>query len=295
MKSLIPAFFLSVISFSASAQEDLLNIGSDHPGKDTSYVTGTFMSTRLLNGQSTESLASGELEFRVGHRFGAINLGLYEFFGLDLANIHLGLDYGIFKWMTIGIGRGSFEKTVDGSMKFSILRQSTGPGAMPVSVSLFTSLAIRTMQWEITQNNDIFSTRLTYADQVLISRKFNKRLSLQITPTFIHRNMVPTHADPNDLWAVGAGGRIKLTERIDLAAEYFYIGNRKSYFSEEVFNPLSVGINIETAGHVFSLLFTNSPGMIEKAFIGGTTGSWSKGDVIFGFNISRVFVLKSPK
>ena len=295
MKIFTLAFSLFVVTITAAAQEEVLNIGNNRSAKDTSYVTGTFMSTRLLNGQSTESLAAGELELRIGHRFGAINLGLYEFFGLDLANIHLGLDYGIFKWMTVGIGRGSYEKTVDGFLKFSVLRQSTFPGEMPVSLSFFTSLAIRTMDWEVTEQNSIFSTRLSYADQILISRKFNKRLSLQLVPTYIHRNLVPLTVDPNDQWAIGTGGRVKLTEKIDLSAEYFYIANRKTYFGEKVYNPLSAGVNIETAGHVFSLLFTNSPGMIEKAFIGGTTGSWSKGDIIFGFNISRVFILKSPK
>lgn len=295
MKSFPVIFFLSVITISVGAQEDILNIGNEQANPDKNYVTGTFMATRIINGQSTEKLAAGELDFRIGHRFGTLNSGLYQFFGLDQASIHLGLDYGVSSWMTTGIGRGSYEKTVDGSLKFSIFRQSTGESAMPFSVSFFSSIAIRTLHWEVNEPNNDFSSRLSFAEQILIARKFNKRISLQVTPAFIHRNLVPTESDPNDLWALGAAGRLKLTDRIDLSAEYFYVLNRKTYFSEKIYNPLSIGIDIETAGHVFTLLFTNSPGIVEKAFIGGTTGSWSKGDIHFGFNISRVFILKSPK
>ena len=295
MKSLPIVLFLSLIPFFVAAQEDLLNIGNGQSNKDINYATGTFMSTQFLNGQSTETLAPGELAFRIRHRFGTVNSGLYQFFGLDQASIHLGLDYGIMKWLMIGIGRGSYEKTVDGFLKFGLFRQSAGVKSIPVSVSFFTSFAIRTLEWEVTQPNNNFSSRLSFTDQILISRKFNKRLSFQIAPTFIHRNLVPSETDPNDLWSFGAGGRIKLTDKIDLSAEYFYILNRKTYFSEKVYDPLSVGINIETLGHVFTILLTNSPGMVEKAFIGGTTGSWSKGDIHFGINISRVFILKSPK
>jgi opacity protein-like surface antigen len=295
MKSFILALNLVMISIIAAAQEDLLNIGKDSSKTGAEYVTGTFMSTRLLNGQSTERLAGGELDLRIGHRFGTLNSGIYQFFGLDLASIHLGLDYGIFDWMMVGIGRGSYEKTYDGFLKFSVVRQSTGSREIPVSVSLFTSLAIRTLDWEITERNNLFSTRLTYTDQVLVSRKFNNWLSLQLTPTFIHMNLVPAESDPNDLWAVGAGGRIRLTDRINLSAEYFYLANRKTYFTQKVYDPFSIGVDIETPGHVFTLFFTNSQGMIEKAFIGGTTGSWSKGDIHFGFNISRVFILKNHK
>ncbi len=284
---------LFLVPLEAASQEDILNIGTGRTGKGIDLVTGTFMSTKLINGESVENLAQGELNFSIGHRFGTLNTGLYQFFGLDQANTHLGLDYGITDRLMIGIGRGSYEKTVDGLLKILLLRQSEGAGNMPLSLSLFTSMAIRTLHWEVSEPNNNFSARLSYTGQLLLARKFSNILSLEILPTFIHRNLVPAESDPNDLWSLGAGGRIRLTGRIDLCADYFYIANRKTYFSEKVYNPLSVGINIETAGHVFTLLLTNSPGMIEKAFIGGTTGSWLKGDIHFGFNISRVFVLKS--
>jgi len=126
----------------------------------------------------------------------------------------------------------------------------------------------------------------------MIARKFNQSFSFQITPTLVHRNLVGTEFDPNDLYVLGAGGRLKITKRMSLNAEYFYMFNPREYMSTKVYNPLSIGFDLETGGHVFQLIFTNSLAMIEKGFIGETTGSWLKGDIHFGFNISRVFTVK---
>jgi len=163
---------------------------------------------------------------------------------------------------------------------------------MPVSLSLFSSAALKSVRWADPTRTNYFSSRLSYVGQVLIARKISQGLSLQITPSYVHRNLVATEIDPNDLFAIGAGGRLKLTKRISLNAEYYYIGNPKKYMSQQVYDPLSVGFDIETGGHVFQLIFTNSLAMIEKGFIGETTGNWLKGDIHFGFNISRVFTLK---
>lgn len=163
---------------------------------------------------------------------------------------------------------------------------------MPVSVSFLSSIALKTVKWTDPSKTNYFSSRLSYVNQILIARKINQGFSVQLSPAFIHRNLVATELDPNDLWALGAGGRIKLTKRISLNAEYYYLINPKTYMSQQVYNPLSIGFDIETGGHVFQLIFTNSEAMIEKGFIGETTGRWSKGDIHFGFNISRVFTLK---
>jgi len=163
---------------------------------------------------------------------------------------------------------------------------------MPVSVSFLSTIAATSVRWSDTSRTNYFSSRLSYVNQLLIARKISPSISIQLAPTFVHRNIVATELDPNDLYALGAGGRLKLTKRISLNAEYYYMFNPKSYMSQQVYNPLSVGIDIETGGHVFQLMFTNSLAMIEKGFIGETTGSWGKGDIHFGFNISRVFTLK---
>lgn len=274
------------------AQNDLMDLLNDSTAKVTNYAIGTFKSSRIMNGHSVVSMPPGQLDVRFSHRFGRLNTGPYEFWGLDQANVHFSFEYGICKWMMLGVGRGTYEKTYDGFAKFTVLRQSSGAKEMPVSVSAFTSIAVNTLKWTDPQKPNYFSSRLSYVAQVLVARKFGEELSVQLTPSFVHRNLVATELDPNDLWALGAGSRIKLTKRISFNAEYYYLLTPRKYMSESVYNPLSLGFDIQTGGHVFQLLFTNSLAMIEKGFIGETTGQWKKGDIHFGFNISRVFTLK---
>jgi hypothetical protein len=296
MRRLSLIILLSLTCIGIFAQDDLLNLLNENAPSEINYTTATFKSTRIMNGHSIERMPAGQLDVRISHRFGTINSGPYEFFGLDQsANVFLGIEYGISKWLMVGIGRERNEKLYDGFAKFSILRQSSGVKVMPVSVSVLTSVAVKSLKWPTDTVKNYFSSRLSYVAQILIARKFNQAFSFQLTPSFVHLNMVGTELDPNDLYSVGAGGRMKLTKRISLNAEYYYLANPKRFMSIPVYDPLSVGVDIETGGHVFSLIFTNSLGMIEKGFIGETTGSWKKGDIHFGFNISRVFTLKKNK
>jgi hypothetical protein len=292
MRRLSLAFLILLLPAGIFAQDDLMNLLNENTPDEITYATATFKSTRILNGQSIEKMPPGQLDFRISHRFGRINSGAYEFFGLDQSNVHFSLEYGIFKWLMIGVGRGTYEKTFDGFAKFTLLRQSSGAKVMPVSVSLFSSAALKSLKWSDPTRKNYFTSRLSYVGQILIARKISPGFSVQLTPSYVHRNLVTTELDPNDLYSIGAGGRMKLSKRISLNAEYFYLANPKTYMSQKVYNPLSVGVDIETGGHVFQLFFTNSLAMIEKGFIGETTGSWRKGDIHFGFNISRVFTLK---
>ncbi len=294
MRRALPVFLFFLMSASISAQDDLMDLLNENTGEEISFTTATFKSTRIMNGHSIERMPSGQLDFRISHRFGKLNSGAYEFFGLDQSSIHLGLEYGITDWMMVGVGRGSYEKTYDGFVKLSPLRQSSGGKTMPVSVSFFSSVALETVKWADPERVNYFSSRLSYSSQILIARKLNQTFSVQLTPSYVHRNLVPSELDPNDLWALGAGGRMKLTNRISLNAEYYYLINaNNNLLSQPVYNPLSVGFDVETGGHVFQLIFTNSLSMIEKGFIGETSGQWLNGDIHFGFNISRVFTLKS--
>jgi hypothetical protein len=292
MRRLSLAFILTLISSVLFAQEDLMNILDQNTPKEINYTTATFKSTRIMNGHSVEKMPPGQLDFRISHRFGTLNSGAYNFFGLDQSNIHLSLEYGILKWLMVGVGRGSYEKTFDGFAKFTILRQSTGSRVMPVSLSVVTSAALKSIKFTDQTRTNYFSSRMAYVGQILVSRKINQTISVQLTPSYIHRNLVATELDPNDIFAMGAGARLKLSKRISLNSEYYYIANPKTYLSQKIYNPLSVGFDIETGGHVFQLFFTNSLGMIEKAFIGETTSQWKNGGIHFGFNISRVFTLK---
>lgn len=288
---LLISAILAAITITASAQ-DIDQLLEEATGGSTDYAIATFKSTRIINGHSIERMPGGQLDFRIHHRFGELNTGAYNLWGLDQANAHFSLEYGITDWVMAGIGRGTYEKAFDGFLKFSLLRQSKGDRNMPVSVSYLASTAVNSLKWE-QEGNLNFWDRVTYVHQLLIARKFNERFSFEINPTFIHRNMVPTELDPNDIWSVGAGMRFKLTTRFSLNAEYYYvIPPSRDYRSTKTYDSFSIGVDIETGGHVFTIMLTNSLAMIEKGFIGETTGSWRDGGIHLGFNISRVFSLK---
>jgi hypothetical protein len=226
----------------------------------------------------------------IQHRFGTLNQGAYELWGLDQSTIRLGFDYGITDWLSVGVGRSSFQKTYDGGVKVKILRQSTGKVNMPITVAYFAGMYVNSLRWADPDRENYFSSRLSYAHQLLIARKFGDRLSIQVTPTLIHRNLVETAARGNDDYGVGFAGRYKLTKRLSVNWDYVYLVKNESM--QDLTNSLSLGLDIETGGHVFQLHVTNSQGMFERAFVSETTGNWLDGDIYFGFNISRVFTLK---
>ncbi len=252
----------------------------------------TFKDTRIINGQSVETNQEGQLKFIISHRFGSISGGIDEFFGLDQATIRLGLDYGIWDWLTIGIGRSSYEKTVDGFVKARLIRQREENGSL-VSLSFLSSIATQTADFPEQDRENYFSSRLFYTNQIMVARKFSERFSLQLMPTYVHRNLVESTEVENDVFSIGGATRYQLTKTISFQTEYYY--TFPNQLSDEFYNSLSFGIDIETKGHVFQLNVSNSQGMIEKFFIGETRGNWADGDIHFGFNISRNFQLKGRK
>lgn len=270
------------------AQDDLMDLVTSEIDEQeiVDFTHATFKGSRVINGHSIETRKKGELEFLISHRFGRLNSGAYEFFGLDGANVRLGLEYGLTKHLNIGIGRNSFEKTFDGFLKYKLLRQSSGARKMPVSLVWFSSTAIKTLKTSQPEMDDDFNNKLSYTHQLLLARKFSERLSLQVMPTYVHKNLVEFDQE-NDFYAVGIGGRVKLTQRLAVNAEYYYQLERED--SQENYNSLALGLDIETGGHVFQLHVTNSRAMNEKGFITETTGDFFEGDIHFGFNVSRVF------
>jgi hypothetical protein len=270
--------------------EQLLDEGAPPPRQ---FVTGTFKGSRIINLQSVEQAQPGALEFLISHRFGALNGGAYQLWGLDQSTIRIGLQYGLTKFLAVGVGRSSYQKAYDAFAKVSLLRQSAGgPGGVPVSVTYFGSATINTLRFDDPGRQNYFSSRLVYVHQLLVARKFGERLSLQLAPTAVHRNLVATEQDQNLVYAVGVGGRVKLTKRTSFNAEYIYrIPPRypKAGSYATFYNSLSVGFDIETGGHVFQFHLSNSLSMIEKGFVTETTDSWANGGIHLGFNISRDF------
>ena len=254
----------------------------------TNYTLATFKSIRVVNSHTTELVGKNNLDFRISHRFGYLNSGAYNLFGLDGATVRFGFDYGLSKNINVGIGRSSIDKEFDAYFKYKLLKQSTGKINMPISlVYVFTAMnyTLRGLE-EINFNN-----RTSYAHQFIIAKKISDNVSLQLMPTYIHINLVPLKTDDNNLYSLGFAGRTKLSKRIALNVEYFHQFNQLSGTT----NSLSLGFDIETGGHVFQLHFTNSTGMTERTFVANTTGDWGVGDIRFGFNIARTFVLKKSK
>jgi len=285
-------FIFCILAMHINTQAQKIDLFAETGTPVTSDVTTSiFKTTRIVNGQSIENVGAGVLDFKILHRFGPISQGGYNFFGLDQATMRLGLDYGITKKLMIGIGRSTFEKQYDVFVKYKILSQQVGEHNFPLSISYVGTSIYKSINDLSLTYQPYTSDRFSFAHQILLARKFNDQFSLQITPTLLHYNIVENRTLPNDFYSLGIGFRQKISKRINITTEYFYRYNKLDGY----YDPLSVGVDIETGGHVFQLHVSNSTGMTERTFINETTGSWAKGDLRFGFNISRVFTLRKPK
>ena len=285
LKLIAILLYLGSGTFAFSQEEDLLSL---LPEEETvNLVTSSFKANRVVNLHSLENTAGGELDIKISHRFGFISGGLYELFGLDQASIRIGGDYGITDRLMVGAGRSSYEKTYDGFIKYKFLRQSTGAKNTPLTMAVLSTMAIKTLKPSDPNRENYFSSNLYYTFQLILGRKFSESFSLQLSPTLVHRNLVATIEEENDVFALGVAGRIKLSKRTSLNVEYIYV--LPGQLAEQYRNSLSIGFDIETGGHVFQLHFTNSTSMIEKGFVTETIGNWADGDIHFGFNISRTF------
>lgn len=253
------------------------------------YITSTFKSSRIINGHSVELVKPKHLDFRLSHRFGSVRDGIDGFFGLDNASTRIALEYGINDFVMVGLGRsGRFGKSVDGFVKAKVLRQREH--GMPITATVLLASAINTQKSII--DNYRFDSRLSYTFQMLLASKISNRLSVQAMPTLVHRNLVPNATYPNDLLAVGLGGRFKLSNRFTLTGEYYYRILTPEYREiDPYYNSFSIGVDIDTGGHIFALHFTNSQAQIENGFVGETGYNWLKSDFCFGFNITRQFYL----
>jgi opacity protein-like surface antigen len=257
------------------------------------YALQTFKGTRIINGQSVETKGKGELEFIFSHRFGRINSGSYNFWGLDDAFVRLGLEYGLTDRLGVGVGRTSVDKTFDGYLRYKLFRQSSGAVNFPVTITAIGTTYIKTSPRAKDNPQFAMEDRMAYSAGLLIARKLNSNLSLQLTPVYVHRNAVVQFNENNDDMALGFGGRYKVTRSVALSGEYYYRLNAKS--NSPNFDSVGFGVDIETGGHVFQLVFTNSAGMFERALISETTGDFFSGDVHFGFNITRNFQIVKKK
>lgn len=287
--------FLILFSYNSFAQEDLLDELEADVVEDNN-VSYAFKSLKIINLESTKLASKGDFYFIVSHRFGYLNQGFDDFFGLDNAFTQLKFTYGLTEGITIHAARSTFQKTIDLAAKYKIANQKTD--GFPLAITGFSSVAINTAMKKDDFPKLQFQNRLNYVHQLLISRKFNEKLSLQIAPSFVHfntiddtfddlNNMILPNPQDNSQYAIGMGGRYKLSSRLSLNIDYVAHLNRAQQSIYK--NPLAIGLDIETGGHVFQLHFTNARAMHETGFIGQTTGDFFKGEIAFGFNLVRVF------
>lgn len=283
MKSYITIVALLFASVFVSAQDDLLN-ELEQDSKGQKFEQPAFKAMKIGNLQSTKIAAKGDLYLYVSHRFGSLEDGLSTFFGFDNANTKIQLVYGLFDGVQIGASRESVRKTYAMSAKAKIKNQSDN---FPVNLAVYGTVNINSELRKDRYPFLKFADRLSYASQLLISRRITNSLSLELAPTFVRQNLVLEPFQDHNQIALGVGGRLKLSKRMSLNLDYVYNFNRHE---DSIYkNPLTVGVDIETGGHIFQLLFSNAQSTNEPGFISNAEGDWSKGDVFFGFNIVRVF------
>ena len=281
--------------------DDLFYLLNNEDEKEEVLVSAIFKGTKIINLQSVELTNEQELQFIISHRFGTINSGIMDLYGLDYGSIRMSFDYGIKDWINIGVARSSYGKIIDGSIKYELLHQGKilNLGKLtssPVSIVGYSAIYIDPVDWRDPNRLNFSTSRLSYVNQLHIARKFNKNLSIQLSPTLLHYNMVPKIGEENDLFALGIGSRYKINGSVSLNLEYIPVFQRSfpdTLGIPKKRNSLSIGVDIQTGGHVFQLMLTNSIGMYDESFVGGNTGTWKNGDIHFGFNITRPFSFKN--
>lgn len=288
-------FLVFFFSLFLSAQNDLLKEIDDN-SMAVNSENSAFKALKIVNLESTKLIGKGDFYLIVSHRFDYVNQGIKEFFGMDNAYTQIKFAYGVNNRLTIQVARSGFQKTYDLGVKYLFVNQKK-EGAL-VTFAFFNSVAANTELDKTNYPSLGFQDRLSYVSQLLISRKFTDNFSFEIAPTFFYENFLQEILDENNAvitpnpqnkgqFALGFGGRYKLSKRLSLNMDY---GAHLNRASQSVFrNPLSVGLDIDTGGHIFQLIFTNSKAMHEAGFLGRTTGDWGKSEISFGFNLTRVF------
>jgi hypothetical protein len=281
----IATIFLCTFLLIVRLQAQSLLTDIEDSMKVAEKVTGAFKSTRVIHAHSIEMLHKNNLDLRIMHRFGFINSGVKQLYGLDNASMRISFDYGLTDNTTIGFGRSTFRKELDFFLKARLLQQTKGTGAVPFSLIIAAGGLVWTEE-SFEPVKPGFSDRSSYYVQLVAGRKFSPAFSLQLSPILVHSSTPANAGDDKTIFAMGGGARLKVSKRMAITLDYHHPFGRLSPINTD---PLSAGVDIETGGHVFQLQFSNATGMNERAYITQTTGNFFKGDIRFGFNLSRIF------
>ena len=290
-----------LFSFQTYSQDDLMSmLEEENPTPPNTKVIATFKGAKIINAHTTELVKAKTLDFRITHRFGNISGasggGFHTLYGFDQSeDIRISFDYGLNEFIQLGIARSKRMENLDGNLKAKILHQRED-NSIPVSMVWFSNFAF-TPQRDLDDKYLNISSRISYVHQLIVARKFSEKLSFEVLPTLVHRNLVVRDeagiTDENTFFSLGFAGRVKLTQRVAIVADYFhnFSDYRLNHPTKKFYNPLGIGVEIETGGHVFNLAFTNASGIIENNYLTTTSDDWLKGGYKFGFNISRVFTI----
>lgn len=300
MKKIATVLILLMVN-NLFAQNDLLKMMEEEAPSKPTPVFATFKSTRLVNLHTNEQMKAKHLDFRIQHRFQPMQIdkenvyGLYNMFGIDGAVMRMGLEYGVTDKLMLGLGRSNIGKTYDLMAKYKILQQTRGKKSMPISVNYFGNIGINTLEFSDKTRNNFFTSRLSFVNQIIITRKFNDYLSVAISPSMVHQNLVENKSQSHDIYALGLGASIKISRSARFNFEYIprlNARNEKKLDGTLFYDAFAFGLDIETGGHVFQLHFTNGAGLIEQQFISQNTNKLTLNTLRFGFNLSRVFSLE---
>ncbi|WP_167611512.1 DUF5777 family beta-barrel protein [Maribellus sediminis] len=262
--------FLVFVSGALAAQDD--------------EVKNAFQGNRLVNGQSTNLSKDGELDLLIQHRFGDISGGLYELFGLDLASMRLGFEYGLGNNLNLGIGRSTWLKTYDAFAKYSFVQQNS---SFPFSAVLSAGGSVPTIRDYFPDEYDQFSDKFSWNAQLHLSKTMGS-FALQLSPGFMKTGYLTDVGDDLSMFTLGTGAAVRISKKVSANLEYLIP------FDDEIpgDNALSLGVDIDTGGHLFQLVLSNNNRMFDQAVYTNTTGNWGDGHLYFGFNLIRKFKLK---
>jgi hypothetical protein len=312
----LPLLLLAVIPASLFAQDTLFNSLDKAPTEKRPVKI--FNSEKAVISNTTEPIGRGKMQFEVTHYFDDIagsNGGIKNFFGLDNStDVKIGFNIGLTDRLDLTIARAKsghplpqlrLEKIYEIAFKYQLLRQLEKDRSHPLALSFFFSNTISSMDTAKTLYYDFKDggDRMSQVYQLIIAKKIGK-VSIQLTPTFIHQGYVITNDLQPDMFALGGAIRVPITPNFNVLVDYVH--PFRSDESEESFNtqftppieffdPLGIGFEIITAGHVFHLNFTNTTQIQEARYIPYNVKSWGEGEFRWGFTISRNFVLWRPK
>lgn len=264
------------------------------------YVEDSFKDTRVITSHSVETLPAKKLDVRISHRFGDLageRGGWPNFYGLEsAADVLIGADYGVTDKLTIGLNRtkgvGVMSRLVNSSIKYRIARQRRN--ANPFSVTVVGELSATTVTRSTDPNSilffDTFAHRLRYSSQILIATNINNRFTIQVSPGYVHRNIV-AQFDENGFFNLGIQAKFQVNKGFAFIFDGTFNFRDTAELPGDFHIPLGIGFEFDTGGHVFQINLTNATGLATPDYLPNTTSDWSEGEFRLGFTISRLFNL----